>query len=53
MGTRGTCGFMYKGEPKLGYNHFDSYPDGLGVQMIDMIIWMLLYLVMVREFIKK
>jgi len=30
MGTRGLWGFYYKKKDKLTYNHFDSYPTGLG-----------------------
>jgi hypothetical protein len=30
MGTRGFVGFAVRGEVKITYNHFDSYPDGLG-----------------------
>jgi hypothetical protein len=35
MGTRGTWGFVADGDEKLTYNHFDSYPDGLGVDVLD------------------
>lgn len=38
MGTRGTCGFIYKENLNLSYNQFDSYPDGLGNDMIQLII---------------
>lgn len=30
MGTRGAIGFRLDGEDKITYNHFDSYPGGLG-----------------------
>jgi hypothetical protein len=30
MGTRGTWGYIIDEQPKLTYNHFDSYPSGLG-----------------------
>lgn len=30
MGTRGALGVRLGGHDKLAYNHFDSYPDGLG-----------------------
>ena len=30
MGTRGMNGFISQGETKAAYNHFDSYPTGLG-----------------------
>ena len=33
MGTRGLMGFVVDGEVKGAYNHFDSYPRGLGVQV--------------------
>lgn len=38
MGTRGSVGFIYKNEVKLAYNHFDSYPDGLGADVVDFIV---------------
>ncbi len=31
MGTRGFIGFVIDNEVKITYNHFDSYPGGLGV----------------------
>lgn len=34
MSTRGTVGFVINGEEKLTYNHSDSYPDGLGVEVL-------------------
>lgn len=34
MGTRGCYGFRKNGADKLTYNHFDSYPDGLGTNMV-------------------
>lgn len=34
MGTRGFIGFAVDGEVKVGYNHSDSYPEGLGVDML-------------------
>lgn len=34
MGTRGFLGFVVDGEEKITYNHFDSYPSGLGVDML-------------------
>lgn len=34
MGTRGLVGFVVNGENKLTYNHFDSYPDGLGLDVL-------------------
>jgi hypothetical protein len=37
MGTRGTYGFRKDGSDKLTYNHFDSYPDGLGKTMIEFV----------------
>lgn len=30
MGTRGAYGYIKDGKPKVTYNHFDSYPTGLG-----------------------
>lgn len=35
MGTRGFVGFVSGGETKVAYNHFDSYPGGLGITMLD------------------
>jgi len=35
MGTRGAYGIRYKGEDKVTYNHWDSYPRVLGQTMID------------------
>lgn len=37
MGTRGAFGFRIDGVDKLSYNHFDSYPDGLGSEVIDQV----------------
>lgn len=34
MGTRGVFGFRVGGEDKLLYNHWDSYPRGLGAAML-------------------
>ncbi len=31
MGTRGNYGFIYGDNRKVTYNHFDSYPEGLGL----------------------
>ena len=35
MGTRGSYGFLIESESKLTYNHFDSYPAGLGSTIVD------------------
>lgn len=35
MGTRGFVGFVADGEMKIGYNHFDSYPDYLGMKVLQ------------------
>lgn len=35
MGTRSAIGFRIDGTDKLVYNHSDSYPDGLGADLID------------------
>lgn len=35
MGTRGAYGFYKDGQNKLTYNHFDSYPEGLGNTVVD------------------
>ncbi len=34
MGTRGAYGFRIDGEDKVTYNHFDSYPSGLGRDLL-------------------
>lgn len=34
MGTRGSFGFRVNGQDKLMYNHFDSYPSGLGLDVL-------------------
>jgi len=38
MGTRGSSGFIYKDTPYLNYNHYDSYPDGLGRDVLHFIV---------------
>jgi hypothetical protein len=38
MGTRGSFGVIYQEKEKLSYNHFDSYPSGLGAGVLDIII---------------
>lgn len=35
MGTRGAYGLYKKGETKVTYNHFDSYPSGLGEDLVQ------------------
>lgn len=35
MGTRGTYGFRHNGTDYLTYNHFDSYPTGLGDEIVS------------------
>lgn len=35
MGTRGAVGVHHKGQLFVTYNHWDSYPDGLGQQVVD------------------
>lgn len=37
MGTRGAYGFRIMNEDKVTYNHYDSYPEGLGVDVIEFI----------------
>ena len=37
MGTRGAVGFKLNDEYKVTYNHFDSYPSGLGEEVIAFI----------------
>lgn len=35
MGTRGFVGFVVDGQVKIAYNHFDSYPEELGVNVFQ------------------
>lgn len=35
MGTRGVMGFVVNGEEKLAYNHYDSYPSGVGADILE------------------
>lgn len=35
MGTRGAVGFRIDGTDKVSYNHFDSYPTGLGKDVVE------------------
>jgi hypothetical protein len=35
MGTRGLFGFYYQGKFYVIYNHFDSYPSGLGAAIVE------------------
>jgi hypothetical protein len=37
MGTRGLLGFCKNGVYKITYNHFDSYPSGLGNSVLNYI----------------
>ena len=37
MGTRGLYGFRKNGVDKLTYNHYDSYPEGLGRDIVEFI----------------
>ena len=37
MGTRGAFGFIAGEVEKVAYNHFDSYPDGKGVEILQWI----------------
>lgn len=37
MSTRGSYGFYKDGVSKLTYNHFDSYPSGLGQNVLNFI----------------
>ena len=34
MSTRGAVGIIYNNKEKIGYNHFDSYPSGLGNELL-------------------
>lgn len=35
MSTRGAIGIRMNGIDKVGYNHFDSYPTGLGSEVLN------------------
>lgn len=37
MGTRGSVGIIQNKEYKASYNHFDSYPDGLGQDVVNFV----------------
>lgn len=41
MGTRGTYGVRIDGQDKLAYNHYDSYPGGLGQALVGQLRAML------------
>ena len=38
MGTRGLLGFIILGRRYAAYNHWDSYPEGLGQDIINFIL---------------
>lgn len=38
MSTRGCFGFKKNGTVKVIYNHFDSYPEGLGRDFVEMLM---------------
>jgi len=35
MGTRGFMGLVIDGQQKIGYMHWDSYPSGVGVDVLE------------------
>lgn len=37
MGTRGLVGFVVDDTVKASYNHFDSYPNGLGLDVVKFV----------------
>lgn len=39
MGTRGLMAFKVDGETKAGYVHNDSYPSGLGADVLEWLRW--------------
>lgn len=34
LGTRGFVGFVVADQAKIAYNHYDSYPEGLGLEVL-------------------
>lgn len=38
MSTRGSLGFRLNGKDFITYNHSDSYPSGLGVEMAEFVV---------------
>ena len=38
MGTRGLLGFIILGQRYATYNHWDSYPNGLGKNIVEFIL---------------
>lgn len=38
MGTRGFTGFVNGGIEKIVYNHFDSYPSGVGAEVVQAVL---------------
>ena len=38
MGTRGLIGFIIAAQRHASYNHFDSYPSGLGADIVKFIL---------------
>jgi hypothetical protein len=52
MGTRGTITFIFNGKIIKVYNHWDSYPSGLGVKLINE-LQILLKAMSIDEIIEK
>lgn len=38
MGTRGICGFVIDGQVKASYQQYDSYPSGVGAEVVAAIL---------------
>lgn len=38
MSTRGAYGFILNGEEKITYNHCDSYPSYLGINILKFLV---------------
>lgn len=55
MGTRGAYGVRVEGQDKIAYNHFDSYPAGLGRDLVKQLVELIETrgLVDVRELAKQ
>jgi hypothetical protein len=53
MGTRGAWGFVLAGSEKIMYNHYDSYPRGLGQTVLDWLREQITDEIALRERVEK